>query len=227
MANVEERNKAIIVRWYREVWNQGRQDTVFELCDPDVIGQLEGMPDITLQGFLEFQAHLRGAFSDFSIRLLDIVANGERVVVEWIFTGTHDGELLGVPPSGRWVEQQGMTKFWLRRGKIYTGRDSWNLAALLDSLARPPIEFLMDRAGLTRRQAEVALLLADRKSAKEIARELDIQWNTARRHCQSVLQRLGVDSRRDVAEAIGRVDVVVSGPHPPGGYATEDSSAGT
>lgn len=58
------------------------------------------------------------------------------------------------------------------------------------------------RFGLTPRQAQVALLLAERRSDKEIARELAISRHTARRHVEAVLLRLGIHDRKEVRERL-------------------------
>lgn len=65
-----------------------------------------------------------------------------------------------------------------------------------------PQDFIQLRFGLTPRQAEVALLLADRRTTKEIARELGISRHTARRHAEAVLLRLGLNRRTAVRECL-------------------------
>ena len=60
------------------------------------------------------------------------------------------------------------------------------------------------RFGLTQREAEVALLLAERRTNKEIARRLGFTTFTAQRHTERILAKLRVDSRRDVHEVIRR-----------------------
>lgn len=62
----------------------------------------------------------------------------------------------------------------------------------------PPPEDVARSFGLTSRETEVALLLASRLSAKEIGHLLGIAENTAKRHTERVLYKLGVGSRRHV-----------------------------
>jgi len=57
--------------------------------------------------------------------------------------------------------------------------------------------------GFTPRQAQVSLLMAERRTHKEIAKELGIRPNTARRHCEAVLRKLSLGRREDVADALG------------------------
>jgi DNA-binding CsgD family transcriptional regulator len=173
------------------------------MSQPDVVGHLEGAPDVSIEGFLEFHRALQKGISDLHVEILEATADREKVVVHWRMTGKHTGPLMGVPASGRPVDETGMTKFHIVGGRVREGWDSWNLNAFLDRLAEPNPALLTKRHGLTKRQAEVALLMAERKSAKRIASELGISHNTARRHCQAVLRRLGLHSRTEVAEALG------------------------
>jgi DNA-binding CsgD family transcriptional regulator/predicted ester cyclase len=214
MNPTEAANRAFATRWFEELWNERRAETARELWADGAVGHMEGLPPLTLEDFLDFHEQLLGAFSDFQLHLLDVLVEGDRVAVEWKITGTHDGPLLGIPPSGRRIEEFGMTKFHVEDGKMVAGWDRWNFGAMIDRLARPSLEEVIRNHPLTRRQAQVALLMADALSAKRIAVELGIKVNTARRHCQAVLRRLGLHSRGEVAKALGRARVSVRGPHP-------------
>jgi len=66
----------------------------------------------------------------------------------------------------------------------------------------PPAAVLQQTFHLTPRESEVALLLAERKSNKEIARELDVTLFTAERHTERILGKLGIGSRRHVRAAL-------------------------
>lgn len=67
----------------------------------------------------------------------------------------------------------------------------------------PDAAEVRERFGLTARQTEVALLLARRRTDREIADALHVSPNTVRRHVDAVLRSLGIASRRDVR---GRLD---------------------
>jgi DNA-binding CsgD family transcriptional regulator len=73
-----------------------------------------------------------------------------------------------------------------------------------ETAALPPAESLRERFAMTRRQAEVARLLARRLTNREVADRLSISPHTARHHTQAVLEALGVSSRRSVRERIAR-----------------------
>ena len=75
------------------------------------------------------------------------------------------------------------------------------VAAPTDSRA-PTAAQIRSKFGLTPREAEVALLLAARRSNKEIAQKLSIAHKTAWRHTESVLSKLNTGSRRDVGRVL-------------------------
>lgn len=66
---------------------------------------------------------------------------------------------------------------------------------------------LTERHGLTEREAEVALLMAQGQSDKGLARRLDISWHTARTHARNVLSKLDLSSRAQVALALLRREI--------------------
>lgn len=70
--------------------------------------------------------------------------------------------------------------------------------------ALPSAEEVRDRFDLTRKQARVAVLLAAQLTNEQIAMTLCISTHTARHHTQSVLSKLGVRSRREVAAILNR-----------------------
>ncbi|HET9683122.1 MAG TPA: helix-turn-helix transcriptional regulator [Gemmatimonadaceae bacterium] len=96
--------------------------------------------------------------------------------------------------------------YTLRAGAVPPGLGLPADATLV--LVRPPatvlgVEELHERFGLSRREAEVAILLAGRRTTTEIARQLGISPHTVRRHVERVLAALNVRSRTDVAAALG------------------------
>ena len=76
----------------------------------------------------------------------------------------------------------------------------------------PSCDVLRTRFGLTRRESEIALLLARGESTKRIALRLGIKVNTARRHVQNVLSKVGVSARAAITTAIcnGVVEILAA-----------------
>ena len=63
-----------------------------------------------------------------------IVGEGDDVVARWVFTGTHRGDALGFPATGRPVSFRGMTWIRFSGGKMVEGWDCWNQTGLIQSL---------------------------------------------------------------------------------------------
>ena len=94
-------NKALIRRWFEEVWNKGREAAIDEMLTPRAMVHGLG-PD--LQGpdaFKGFYRAYRNAFPDVKIQIEDILAEGDIVATRWAGAGTHQGDGLGFPATGR------------------------------------------------------------------------------------------------------------------------------
>ena len=100
--SVQERNKATIRRVFAEFVNQGDSSIVDELYRPDIVDHagLPGAPE-GAEGVKYTIAGLRAAFPDFHVTIEDISAHDDMVVIHNTWRGTHQGELLGVAPTGR------------------------------------------------------------------------------------------------------------------------------
>jgi steroid delta-isomerase-like uncharacterized protein len=124
-------NTALARRWFDEVWNKRRDETVHEILDPDAVGHLEGLVTRGVPGFFQARAYLITAFPDLNVTVEAMLAQGDDVAVRWSVSGTHRGELLGVPATGTPVAFHGIT--WLRfsNGRIVEGWDAWNQAKLM------------------------------------------------------------------------------------------------
>lgn len=127
-------NAALALRWFDDVWNRRRDATISEMLAPDAVGHLEGLTVRGVAEFLAARAYLIGAFPDFHIPVEDTLSDGDSVVLRWSVTGTHNGDNLGMPPTGHAVRFRGLT--WLRfaQGMIVEGWDSWNQGGLMQEL---------------------------------------------------------------------------------------------
>lgn len=99
-----EELKAIARRYIEEVWNNGNLALIDELFTPDYInhspnaGQMAGP-----EGLKQLITSFRQAAPDLHFTIDDLVAEGDRVVTRWTARGTHQGYLMGVPPTGRQI----------------------------------------------------------------------------------------------------------------------------
>ena len=98
-----EQNKAVFRQIVEEIFNQGNISLFDELVAPDFIEHEELPPGIPVgrDGAKVLFTQLRSAFPDFNAEIEDLIAEGDRVVVRMKWTGTHEGEFMGIPPTGR------------------------------------------------------------------------------------------------------------------------------
>jgi len=129
-----ERNRALAIRWFHQVWSERRTETIDELFPADAIGHTEADDFKGPAGFKAGREALLDAFPDFEVKVEDTAADGDHVVVRWRARGTHKGAGLGMAATGRPVEFRGMTWLTFKNGLIVEGWDSWNLGKLLESL---------------------------------------------------------------------------------------------
>ena len=124
---MSEENKALIQRWFEEVWNQGNSSVIDELLADD--GVIHGLVDANgnpvngLKAFHEFHDQFRGAFPDINVSVDDVIADGDRVVARCSVRGTHSGEQLGFAATDAPVEFDGIAIVRIKDGKIV---EAWN-----------------------------------------------------------------------------------------------------
>ena len=124
-------NEAVVRRYIEEVWNRHNIDAVDEIMSPDYLNHAasaEYQPGIT--GVKHVLSWLFGVFPDHRFDVEDAVAQGDKVAVRGTCTGTHEGELWGIPPTGKRLAVQ--ESHWLRvaDGKV---AEHW---AVRDDLGR-------------------------------------------------------------------------------------------
>lgn len=113
-----EQNKAIVLQFYAAFDNQdierGRK-----LMSADIIAR--GLDTKPLQGYnavMQYGTMMFAAFPDGKHILEEVIAEGDKVVTRGIFQGTHRGELMGIPPTGKQVTFAVVHIDRLKNGKI-------------------------------------------------------------------------------------------------------------
>jgi predicted ester cyclase len=95
-----EDNTALARRWFEEIWNQRRTETVHELLRPDSVGHLQTGDVVGPEPFLQVHAEMLRTLPDLRVHVEDTVAQGDQVVVRWLASGTHHGKGMGCEPTG-------------------------------------------------------------------------------------------------------------------------------
>lgn len=118
-----EQNKQLIRQFIDEVLNGGNIDAVSKYFSADMVEQVpfpgqgpgvEGLQDV-LRG-------MKASFPDIHWTIEELIAEADKVVTRFVWTGTHREAFLGVPATGRRVSVWGVTIDRIRDGKIFDTR---------------------------------------------------------------------------------------------------------
>jgi steroid delta-isomerase-like uncharacterized protein len=137
---VSEENKAVVQRFIDEVWNNRNYDLIESIFAEDHVNHDPADPNPAggPQGARDFVETLHAAFPDARIEIDDMIAEGDRVVIRWHSSGTHQGELMGIPASGRSATTTGIGIDRLVDGVIVESWTNWDTLGLLAQIGALP-----------------------------------------------------------------------------------------
>jgi steroid delta-isomerase-like uncharacterized protein len=98
-----EQNKALVRRIFTEVLNNNKRATAGEILSPGYVNHDMPSPGPGPEGFLAIVDGFRSAFPDLHMVTEALVAEGETVATRGTFTGTHKGDFMGIPATGKKV----------------------------------------------------------------------------------------------------------------------------
>lgn len=126
----------LVNRFTDESWNGGNLDLLDEMFAADYVGHDAPRPDPVRgpEGMRDFLRMYHHAFSDAHITIDDVIVRDDKVVTRWTGRGTHDGDLMGMPPTGKKVEFVGIRIFRVAEGKIAEGWVVWDTFGLMRQL---------------------------------------------------------------------------------------------
>jgi steroid delta-isomerase-like uncharacterized protein len=116
---VKQKNVDVVLRAHNEVWNQGNYDLINEIYAEDYQCHfICGLEAAGQEGVREFISAHRKSFPDWTEKVVDIIADGDRVVTRYISTGTHEGEFQGIAATGRKITISEVSIHRVLNGKI-------------------------------------------------------------------------------------------------------------
>jgi ketosteroid isomerase-like protein len=136
-----EANKAIVRRYFEEVFNGKQPGLVGELFASDAIYTLAGLPQ-PLQGPAAIQGAAAGFLAgvpDLQMKIESLIAEADQVAVRYTGRGTHQGDLMGISPTGNHIILPGIAVYRVAEGKIVAGWDSADIVGLLAQLGALPM----------------------------------------------------------------------------------------
>jgi steroid delta-isomerase-like uncharacterized protein len=140
---MSEENKALVRRYFEEIWDKGNLDLIDELFTTDFVrhgptateGEVRGP-----EGFKGLVSTYRTALPDLRVPIEDLIAEGDRVVTRWTARGTHQGELMGNAPTGNQASVSGILIDRISGGKIeeeWVDYDTLHLMQQIGAVPQP------------------------------------------------------------------------------------------
>lgn len=121
-AMLEEQNKALAKRYYKE-WTSKNLEALREILSPEYVWHT-GEQDLSLEQTLKVAEEQKAAFTDRNIRIDDLIASGDRVVMCGVGSATLNVDIQGNPTKGKKFESKGIDILRIENGKIV---ESWEV----------------------------------------------------------------------------------------------------
>ncbi len=133
-----EETKAIVERFWEEVWNKKNLKIVDELLPDNVVihnfGAVVEGREAWRQSFTPFFT----AFPDLKLTVELTIIEGDRMAVRWAATGTHTGDFRGIAPTGKQINIAGVAIYRVAEGKIVEGWSQPDTLGLLQQIGAIP-----------------------------------------------------------------------------------------
>lgn len=134
-----EDDKALARRGFEETLNQRNLAVVDDLHVPDFVYHNASRTINGLESFKQYLSMLLTAFPDLHVIIEDMIGEGDRVVVRFTFRGTHQGDLRGIPPTGKQVAVRGIDIICAANGKVVEEWANIDELGLLQQLGVVPV----------------------------------------------------------------------------------------
>ncbi len=123
MSGALSKQKALVERFYRDMWNKADKSHIADILAPDFTYRAPMGP--ILEGHAQFAGYVDdvlSAISGFTCEILDLVEEGNTVAASIRFSGIHSGTMFDVAPTNRHVEWVGTGFFKFSEDRI---REIW------------------------------------------------------------------------------------------------------
>lgn len=136
MATTEAEHKDIVRRISEEAFAEGNLAVLDEYVAEDLAVHNPVMPEGQQgrEGYKQFIETARAAFPDMESTTEDLIAEGDRVVERHVASATHEGEFMGIPPTGNTVELEGISIVRFDDGMIVEVWEQADVMGLMQQL---------------------------------------------------------------------------------------------
>ena len=131
-----EENKALVQRFYEEIFNQRNLAAADELLSPEFVRYHAAIPRPVRgpEAFKKIAAMGLAALPDGQMTVEQLVAEGDHVAAWFTVTGTHGGVFMGIAPSGQRLSVPGSALFRIADGRIVEERHIEHVLGLLQQM---------------------------------------------------------------------------------------------
>jgi steroid delta-isomerase-like uncharacterized protein len=134
-----QKNKKI-ARRFIQIWGKGNLDIIDELAAPSISVKYPVMPQ-TIRGtqmLRQVMENFRSAFPDSDLLIEEEIAEDDKVVIRWSFSGTHQGSLSSIPATGKKVKWTGITIYRIVEGKVMEEKGEEDFLGFLRQIGLVP-----------------------------------------------------------------------------------------
>lgn len=136
----EEQRNLAAVAGVLEFWNTHDVDGILRFYDEDITWTNVALEEV-YRGKAEVGAFLHrliDAYPDLTFEVSEKIAHHNRVAERWYIRGTHLGEFMGVPPTGRAVDIPGMSMVEMRDGRFLSDRFLFEMGTVMRQMGLMP-----------------------------------------------------------------------------------------
>lgn len=144
--------KQVSRRIIEECYGEGKLEYLDQICDASYVQRDPLTGDADVEGVKNNIRMYRGAFPDMKPTILMSVVEGDCVVTQWRFKGTHSGKILGFAPTGKAVTVDGLSLEKFRGAKLVETVTQWDCLSFLQQLGAIPRSEALERARLETRE---------------------------------------------------------------------------
>jgi predicted ester cyclase len=131
---------ALTREWFEQVWNRRDESVMARMSSPDVVthGLAEdGGPVKGVEHFKQFWRAFLAAFPDMTVKVEDVLVDGDKTVTRLSFSGTHSGEGIGIPPTGRRFASTAIVIARWENGRCVESWNEFDAAGMMRQLQTP------------------------------------------------------------------------------------------
>jgi len=129
-------NKKLAQRSNEKLWGEGNLEIIDEYVAEDYVEYNTASPEPIRgkEGYRENVEMVHRAFPDLEVTTKDLIAEDDKVVTRYTLTGTHEGQLMGIEPTGNEVEVEGISIGRLEDGQVVEGWSNIDVMGMMQQL---------------------------------------------------------------------------------------------